>query len=34
MDVLTVYIFLGILNEERQGFAARVYTPGPEAAAR
>ncbi|MCA1620980.1 MAG: hypothetical protein LC795_17070 [Acidobacteria bacterium] len=34
MFVLTVYIFLGILNENRQGFAARAYTPGPEPAAR
>ena len=34
MFVLTVYIFLGIINEERQGFAARGYTPGPGPAAR
>lgn len=34
MFVLTVYIFLGILNENRQGFAANAYVPGPESAAR
>ena len=34
MFVLTVYIFLGILNENRQGFEARAYAPGPESAAR
>jgi uncharacterized membrane protein len=34
MFVLTVYVFLGILSENRQGFAARAYAPGPEAAAR
>ena len=34
MNVLTLYIFLGILNEHRQGFTTRTFTPGPEAAAR
>lgn len=34
MYVLTVYIFLGILNENRQGFAAHAYTPDPRSAAR
>lgn len=34
MFVLTVYIFLGILNENRQSFAANPYTPGPAPAAR
>ncbi|MET0624664.1 MAG: hypothetical protein ABW250_16930 [Pyrinomonadaceae bacterium] len=33
MFVLTVYIFLGILNENRQGFAANAYAHGPESAA-
>ena len=32
--VLTVYIFLGILQERRQGFETRSFTPGPEPAAR
>ncbi|HEY0173431.1 MAG TPA: hypothetical protein VGB98_20640, partial [Pyrinomonadaceae bacterium] len=27
MSVLTVYIFLGILNENRQGFASNAYAP-------
>jgi hypothetical protein len=34
MFVLTVYIFLGILNEGRQGFATNAYAHGPAAAAR
>ena len=34
MSVLTVYIFLGILNERRQGFETHALTPEPEAAAR
>ncbi len=34
MFVLTVYIFLGILNENRQGFASNAYASGPESAAR
>ena len=30
MSVLTIYIFLGILTERRQGFApTNAYTPGP-----
>lgn len=32
--VMTVYIFLGILNERRQGFAANAYATGPGSAAR
>lgn len=31
-QVLTVYVYLGLLNEH--GFEARTFTPGPEAAAR
>jgi hypothetical protein len=34
MFVLTVYIFLGILNERRQGFESRAFTPAPGAPAR
>ena len=34
MLVLTVYIFLGVLNEHRQGFGTHAYTAGPEAPAR
>jgi hypothetical protein len=34
ISVLTLYTFLGILNESRQGFAASAYAPGPEPAAR
>ncbi|HEX8281874.1 MAG TPA: zinc finger Ran-binding domain-containing protein [Pyrinomonadaceae bacterium] len=34
MFVLTVYIFLGLLNEHRQGFSTNAFTPGPAAAAR
>ena len=34
MDVLTTYIFLGLLNERAHGFETRAFTPGPEAAAR
>ena len=30
--VLTVYVFLGILSERRQGFGTRAFTPAPEAA--
>lgn len=28
--VLTVFIFLGVLNERRQGFETRTFTPAPE----
>lgn len=31
MSVLLVYIFLGILNENRQGFEARGFAPAPAA---
>lgn len=31
MSVLTVYIFLGVLNERRQGFAAAAFAAGPGA---
>lgn len=33
-DVLTVYIYLGLLNERAHGFDTHTFTPGPEAAAR
>lgn len=32
--VLDVYIFLGLLRERGEGFKTRIFTPGPEAAAR
>ncbi len=32
--VLDVYIFLGLLRERGEGFQTRIFTPGPEAAAR
>lgn len=34
VTVLTVYIFLGVLQERSHGFETRTFTPGPEPAAR
>jgi hypothetical protein len=34
LDVLTVYIYLGLLRERRPGFQTHTVTPGPESAAR
>jgi hypothetical protein len=33
-SVLTVYIFLGLLRERRQGFGTRAFTPDPQPAER
>ena len=33
-NVLTVYIFLGLLRERHEGFRTRTFTPGPGAASR
>jgi hypothetical protein len=34
LQVLTAYIYLGLLREHRSGFQTNTFTPGPEAAAR
>jgi hypothetical protein len=33
IHVLTVYIYLGLLREQRSGFRTNTFTPGPEVAA-